>query len=40
MILIALSAAGAVPGPSAGIPRLSLSKESPFLLSLFSSTDL
>ena len=38
MISVALSAAGAVPEPSAGVPRLSLSKESPFLPSLLSST--
>ena len=40
MISMAMSAAGAVPGPSAGVPRLSLSKESPFLPSLLRSTDL
>ena len=41
MISMAMAAADtAVHGPSIGIPRLSLLKESPFLPSLLSITDL
>ena len=38
MIPVAMLAADSHPGPSAGVPRLLLSKESSFLPSLLSST--